>query len=299
MHCPRIPAPDSVLPVSMADGTLIHVRRYEAPGRPRLVVSHGNGLATDAYAPFWVPLIGDYEVIAFDVRNHGWNEVGDFERHSMPVFVWDFERICEALATECGEKPLFGAFHSLTSLVAIQHVLRVPERWRALALFEPPFSPPNGHPMEAGFLSAVRALANRTRERQFRFETEQQYFDLLRRVPRFDAIGDEGLAHFVRATLSETANGFELHCPREFEAKVYETNLDSTIGLAMPRFPIPGRIIGGDPSRSGAEGPSLICRELSTRWQFGYEAIPNASHFLQLEQPGVCREAMKRFFANA
>ncbi|MGC1190746.1 MAG: hypothetical protein WA861_09155, partial [Candidatus Binatus sp.] len=69
----HVPRARHAFDVKMHDGATIHVRQHGIPGAPRLVLSHGNGLAIDGYFPFWGPLRERYEVIVFDFRNHGHN----------------------------------------------------------------------------------------------------------------------------------------------------------------------------------------------------------------------------------
>ncbi len=294
----EIPPPHRVVEVRAGDGTKILLRQHGNVRGARIVVSHGNGLSADAYFPFWRHLLDDFEVLVYDLRSHGWNPRGDIERHAMPVFVWDNEFVCDAIVEQLGEKPMFGAFHSLSSLVALNQTLRAGPRWAGLVLFEPPFSPPNGHPMEEGFLRGVATLAERTLARQFRFRSVEAYVQRMRRVPRFSSIGDAELALYARTTLCPAGDEFELICPREFEAKIYATNLDSTIGLSMPTFPVPVKIVAGDPTRVGAEGPSLVCESLATSWGTPYTFVPGTSHFLQFESPELCAREVVSFVSR-
>ena len=61
----------------MADGALIMLRRHGNAAGPRLVLSHGNGLAADLYYPFWSLFTDRYDIILYDFRSHGWSPVGD------------------------------------------------------------------------------------------------------------------------------------------------------------------------------------------------------------------------------
>ncbi len=77
---PRLPRIEADLPeplatgaVRTADGTLIVLRRHGNPEGPPLVVSHGNGLATDVYYPFWSLLAKRFDLVLYDFRNHGWS----------------------------------------------------------------------------------------------------------------------------------------------------------------------------------------------------------------------------------
>ena len=77
-----VPQPIAVLDLTMSDGATVHVRRHGNAGGPRLVLSHGNGFAIDAYFPFWCHFLHDCEVVVFDQRNHGWNPRHDASGHT-------------------------------------------------------------------------------------------------------------------------------------------------------------------------------------------------------------------------
>jgi hypothetical protein len=49
----EIPAPSDSFGVALDDGAKILVRRHGRAEGPRLLISHGNGFAIDAYFPYW------------------------------------------------------------------------------------------------------------------------------------------------------------------------------------------------------------------------------------------------------
>ena len=53
----EIPEPRSVCEVRLDADTVTTLRRHGNPDAPRLVLSHGNGLAIDLYYPFWSCLL--------------------------------------------------------------------------------------------------------------------------------------------------------------------------------------------------------------------------------------------------
>jgi len=91
----RLPPPSTVLELTMPDGAIIHVRRQGCSGGPRLVFSHGNGFAIDAYYPFWRHFLRDCEVIVFDQRNHGWNPLHHMRGHTERQMAEDMEVILQ------------------------------------------------------------------------------------------------------------------------------------------------------------------------------------------------------------
>ena len=74
----QLSKPHCVVEVPIAGDASIFVRRHGNPDGPRLVLSHGNGLAADLYYPFWSLLEDRFDLILYDFRNHGWNSLGPF-----------------------------------------------------------------------------------------------------------------------------------------------------------------------------------------------------------------------------
>ena len=98
----QVPEPLATAEARMADGEVIVLRRHGSPGGPRLVVSHCNGFAADAYYPFWSLLTDRFDVVLFDLRNHGWNLVGNRENHGIETLVDDHGHIAEAIDRHFG-----------------------------------------------------------------------------------------------------------------------------------------------------------------------------------------------------
>ncbi len=294
-----LPPPSHCLEVRLRDGSLLVVRRHGNLAGPRLFVSHGNGMAADLYYPFWRHFLDDFEVIVYDFRNHGWNPVSDFRRHSFPTFVFDNESLLSAVNDAFGRKPAYGAFHSMSAVTALLQGLRVGPCWAGLVLFDPPLSPPLGHPLEEAFLSGIELISGRAEARQDAFGSYRDFEAVLRRASLFDGFVEECYALYAAATLRPGADGqFELRCPRAYEAHVYRSNGDATIDFSMPGFPTPLKVIGGDPNRANAAPPSLLCADLLPRWGIEYEHLPGTSHFLQLEAPEASAQSARRFLAQ-
>ena len=97
-----VPEPEDVHEVRAADGYPIAVRRYGNPDGLRLVLSHGNGFAIDAYWPFWSRFIQDFDVFVHDIRSHGRNPVGDVDVHSIPMIAEDFACIARNIDRRFG-----------------------------------------------------------------------------------------------------------------------------------------------------------------------------------------------------
>ena len=87
------PDPHRVEDVTAPDGAIIRVRQHGNLDGPRLMMSHGNGLAIDGYYPFWRLFLDRFEVVLHDLRNHGQNPFCGGERHNYDGFVDDYEAL--------------------------------------------------------------------------------------------------------------------------------------------------------------------------------------------------------------
>lgn len=292
----HIPAPGEMLPLVMRDGAPIRLRRYGNPRGTRLVLSHGNGLAINSYAPFWLPLTDQFDVIVFDVRNHGENPRHEPDRHQMDEIVGDFEEIFQAIQAHFGPAPTVGVFHSLSAIASLQHALRQGERWAALALFDPPIYPKDGHPLQADHNADMTALVQRSNRRAPRYDRPEDFARQLARRPAFARLIPQGTALLARHTLRPGADGgWELSNPRELEARIYLAQSDASLWPRMRKLTIPIVLICGDPALPETSPATRVGAAIRDDIGIEYIAIPGTTHFLQLERPQACRDALISF----
>jgi pimeloyl-ACP methyl ester carboxylesterase len=294
----EVPTPLRTIDAVMEDGATIRVRQHGNPGGPRLVLSHGNGLAIDGYLPFWEPLREHYELILFDFRNHGQNPTHRLDHHNWRTFIRDLEHIFHLIQEQFGAKRTTGAFHSLSAVSAAMHTQHSGQRWDPLVLFDPPFYPRDGHPLRAHQQVGENTIAARAERRTPSYKDPME---LARQFSKyFPRWRPEAYELMARATLrrDETIGEYVLACPREFEAHVFRSNSDNTgawTGLA--RMPVGVKLICGDPTLENA-APALIGKALAEEARVDYEAIPDTTHFLQIERPAECIRSMEQFLAK-
>src|SRR5262245_65614551 len=89
----EIPSPSQTFEVPLSDGARILMRRHGNPDGVRLLVTHGNGFAADAYYPYWRHLLPDFDVLVFDFRNHGWNAPVTPSNHHYAQLADDLEAV--------------------------------------------------------------------------------------------------------------------------------------------------------------------------------------------------------------
>jgi pimeloyl-ACP methyl ester carboxylesterase len=294
-----LPAPGALLDVASTDGAVIRVRRHGNPQGPRLILSHGNGFATDGYIAFWGQFLGDFEVIAFDARNHGWNTPADPPDHDYAHIARDLDRVRDAVEAEFGRKPTAGIFHSMSAQAAMLAALQIGWRFDALVLFDPPNNPAEGHPARGpmiGYLNMLVAWASARRDRFA--DPDQLAHDYAKtRAGRNWVEGSHH--HMAEAVLRPSPEGgYALRCPRALEASMYEQGITLDLWPKASEFAGPVKLIGGDPVRQRPDPTALSNQALALEGGYDYLAIPGTGHLLQLEKPATCADAVQEFLAE-
>ena len=281
----EIPEPMELWETRTPDGATIVVRRYGNPEGPGMLVSHANGLAVDAYYPFWSPLAERFDIFVHDMRNHGWNPVGERRLHHVPQFTEDAECIARSIDGRIGtRKPRIGVFHSLSAMVALRHAA-AGGRYAALVLFDPPVCPPGGLPDHMETVGGK--LAEMTRKRKEAFGSPDELAEAFSRSPLFGRIQPETTELLARSTVRPLGNGggYELRCPREYEAQVFEYFFVWAMTVDFEAVTCPVKVLGSDPTVRNSFMPSMDITELVA---LDYDFLPETSHFLPLEQPEEC-----------
>lgn len=289
-----VPEPVDVLDLAMSDGAIIRVRRHGNAAGPRIVLSHGNGFAIDAYFPFWRLFLAEFEVIVFDQRNHGWNPVHRAASHTQTRMAEDLEHIIQALEVHFGKRTTAGAFHSLSTTVSLLHYLKYGLRWDSLILFDPPLAPPPAHYLHKAARDYELAIHEWALGRQKRFKSPEElasYFKGTRRMRRWVPGAAELMA---RAITQPTADGdFELVCPPEFEADIYVQNSRSPAWQALPSIVQDLFVVSSDFEAEDADPPAWICKALAAEFGISVARIPDSGHLLQIEYPEEVAEVVR------
>ena len=286
-----VPEPLSTQRLTMADGTVIILRRHGNPLGPRLILSHGNSLCIDLYFPFWSLLMEDYDLIVYDLRNHGWNPSSSLENHNVPSLIDDHDRIMEGIDERYGSKPKIGAFHSLSALSTLLSPT-LGSAFAARVLFDPPFWSPGRS--DAFYEGQAARLATMARRRTVRFKRRKDYAELLGLIPTLRSVQPGVFDLFSRTTLRECPDGqgYELRCPREYEAQMIQYARSFAVLVDFEETECPTKVIGADPTLPYSYLPTLAPGHMLT---VDYDFLPGASHFLQLEQPKQCATLLHEF----
>jgi pimeloyl-ACP methyl ester carboxylesterase len=295
-----VPVPLAVADLTMADGAVIRLRRHGNPAGPRVALSHGNGLAIDAYLPCWSLLRPRSDIVLFDQRNHGENPLHEARGHNWDRLARDNGEIFDGIAHEFGAKPAIGAFHSLSAVAAAMATLRFGPRWTALVLFDPPIFPRLGHELEAMERGHMADMAAQARRRPERYRDPASFAAQLAARPMFRRWVPGAHDLFARATLRPAPHGggWVLRCPRELEARIFEQNVDPSVWPRLGACPVPLFLIGGDTGLDGQQAPAFLTEALARDQGIPYAMIPETTHFLQIERPDKALAPMEIFLAN-
>jgi pimeloyl-ACP methyl ester carboxylesterase len=282
----HLPDPLAALDLTMSDGAVIRVRGHGNDAGPRLILSHGNGFAIDAYFPFWRRFLADCQVFVFDQRNHGCNPRHDASGHTQLQMADDMERILRAIEARFGRRQTAAVFHSLSTTVSLLHALKYGLQWDALILVDPPLNPPAGHPLHSAAREFEFMLSRWARQRRRSFASVGElaaYFKSTRRMRRWVPGAAELMAQSI--TRPNGQGHIELVCPPEFEADIYIQNANSPAWSALPALASDVFIVSSDYDALDADPPGLVARSLTS--EFGIAVVPvhDSGHLLQIEHP--------------
>ncbi len=225
--------------------TTITLRRHGSPEAQQcLVLTHGNGFASDCYYPFWSLLCKDFDLIIYDLRNHGWNTVGLLANHNVPVLVQDHDKILTEIDHHYGSKPIVGVFHSVSSLLPLLSSHKG-DSYVANVLFDPPLvnKLTDQKLLEQSIIQRVKEMSRRTDK----FQSLEDFVEILAFSPHFQHVLPGVLELFAQTTLRARSDGdgYELRCPREYEARLMEYAVAYTTPLHLDYLAWPTKVIGG------------------------------------------------------
>jgi pimeloyl-ACP methyl ester carboxylesterase len=295
-----VPTPSETFDVELDDGAKIKIRRHGNRAGIRMMLSHGNGFAADAYLPFWEHLTPKYDVLAFDFRNHGQNIPAQPANHNYAQFTRDLELVINAVNGRLSEKPSVGIFHSMSARAAMKHAIEIGWRWQALVLFDPPNVPPESHPRYRAMRMFENTLTQWARGRRRRFAAVEELAEDYRqsRAAKGWVAGAHQLMAQSVLRKSPPGDGYELVCAPENEAAIYAEALTLNLWPRAGEFGGPVKLIGADPDLDAAPATAQTNRILAAENAYNYDFVPGTGHLLQIEKPLECARVVEEFLAR-
>ena len=295
-----LPEPLATLDLVMDDGAAIRVVRHGNPAGVRVVLSHGNGFASDSYFPFWQHMLERFDLALFDVRNCGRNPFHAAEPHHYPRFARDNVTVHGAIAEAWGEKTTVGVFHSMTAIAALLAVVDGIWHWDALVIFDPPMVPPEGNPLRGQLMSDGGSLRDVALIRQNRFRDPEGLVEVYKFLHRFRRLRKGVPELNARSVLHFDPESGEwlLRCPGPVEAGLYTEVAELDIWRQPDPPDRPLLVIGADPAPEDASKTASCCRLFCKTFGIDYDFVPDTSHLLQLEEPEQCFALVDRYLAD-
>lgn len=295
----QILEPTDVAEAVMSDGVQLKLRRYAHETGPRLVITHGNGFAVDGYRVFWEPLLETFDVVVFDMRNHGQNTPSGADGHHYKQLSCDVASVRAAVTSHWGTRPTAGVFHSMSSRSAMKQAVEGDWIWDALVLFDPPNVPPEGHPLHKLMRRFEGKLIDYSLNRQNHFDSVVELVESFRTAPGSKSWLPQAMEDMAHAVLRpDGGEGYGLSCRRELEAAIYLAALSLDLWPSAKEIGGPFTMICGDPERERPAPTSLANKALAEEGGYHYQAIAETGHLLQIERPEACREAMISFLKS-
>ena len=293
----NILTPAQTVDINMDDGAIIRLRRH-SKGKHRLLLSHGNGFAVEAYCPVWQLFLDSFEVIVFDIRNHGQNPLHHFAAHHINRFVLDFETIYAEIPKIFGAKPTVAFFHSISAITGLLQNLEHGQRWDALLVVDPPVIPEPGHALYQLAHSFELKLRDWALNRQQKFSSPNELAQTLMETKRLDHWQNGSHQLMAMTTLTQNTNGWNLTCPRTYESQIYDDNSELNIWAQLTELTGPVRFLGADPKLEGAWPPAFVNRAMHIELGLPYSCITETTHMMQIERPQTVAKEFLSFLHN-
>lgn len=296
----ELPTPSMTFEVPLEDGAKIRMRRHGHAAGVRLLVTHGNGFAADAYYPYWRQLLSKFDLLVFDFRNHGQNVPVVPANHHYAQLARDLERVVQEVRARLGNKPTAGIFHSMSARTAMKHAIEIGWRWDAVVLFDPPDVPPPGHPQYAAMEIFENKLTEWATSRRRRFATVEELVEEYKQLRTTRSWVDGEHELMARSVLRQApdGSGYELVCAPENEAAIYAEALTLNLWPKAAEFGGPVKLIGCDPEHKGAPATGPANRALGLEGGYDYSFVAGTGHLLQIEKPEECIKLTLEFLAR-
>ena len=267
-----------------ANGIRLSCQDWGGEGPP-IVILHATGFLGRVYRPIALALRSTGHVYSYDQRGHG-----DSSRPADGDYSWasttaDLKAFIVAMKLEGAR----GLGHS-AGATAIGSLAGAEPALISRAVLVEPVVFDDEVPE-----SAQDSLYERTRKRKRWFESAEAMFRNLERKPPFNTWRSDMLRDYCDfGTRLAPQGGVELKCPPEVEAEFYSRAREFP-GLAlMLKSRSPSLVMLGE--KSDATGIKIADKIAAQLMNGAVVTIPDASHFLPMEQPEMVARTAAEFF---
>lgn len=256
-----------------------------------VVLLHATGFLARLWQPVAEELSARYHVFAYDARGHGDSEKPSPEEEPSPYgwdhLVDDFRGFLDAL----GLRRVLAIGHSMGGATAAHLAATAPEYVAAAVLIEPIVFPPvtdaTGHERR-------QELSSSAARRRMVWPSREELVRSYRSRPLFADWREDVLALYAEhgARLREDSQ-YELKCPGEIEAKVFEGGDALNTWSVLPQVRCPALVVYGERTERHL---IEVAREATARVPNArLVAIPGVGHLSPMERPDLVAAEIIRF----
>ncbi len=212
---------------------------------PLALLNHANGFCAGLWAPVVECLRPHFRVIAMDARGHGdTSKPEGAEPYHWHCFGEDVRAVATALREERGgERLALGLGHSFGGTSILMAVAEAPDLYERVICVDPVLMPPPGFD-DARRLANARRLSQAARQRRHVWTSREEAREAWAAKPLFAGWDPRALDLYVAEALAERSDGrFELKCPAEVEAAVFELGPHFDPWPLAPRICVPALLL--------------------------------------------------------
>ena len=238
--------PSERFTITLDDGAETVIRHHPRPGTTRLYISHGNGFAVDGYRVFWEPLLADFDVVLFDMRNHGESPSTGADGHHYQQMARDLTTVHARVEDRLGKSTAVDVFHSMSSRAAMKNAVDFGSPYDALVLYDPPSVPPRDHALYEAMRTFELKLVSWAAERPERFGSPDELEATYAQARASAKWLPQARADMARTTGRVMASGIH-------EGAIQGRSLSAPPGVEIEPVPVPVEPRDPRPERGKAE----------------------------------------------
>lgn len=265
----------TTLALAGSDGVELAAVEWPGASDRSVLAVHATGFCKEVWDPVAAPLSASgVRFVAFDQRGHG---------SSSPPPDADWWGLGADAATAGATLGPFevGSGHSSGATAITMAAVMHPGLFRSLVVIEPVIFPPGAdYPVD---------LADRARGRRDSFASLVEARDHFEGRGLFAGWVTEALDGYLRGGLRCGADGCELACPVELEAGFYQLGMSHGVWDRLDELALPVRLLFGEGSGyHDGSAATALARRMGAELQI----VPDANHFLPMQQPQVVATAV-------
>jgi pimeloyl-ACP methyl ester carboxylesterase len=259
---------------------------------PDVIWLHANGFNAKTYLNTLGPIANQLNILAIDQRGHGGTAQGKSAAGKTDALDMR-DDLLALLQVVSPEAPVILSGHSMGGCVSLLAAAEVPQRVRALVLFDPVILSRDAAKRAMGSRGSALAeapLVAKARSRRAQFPSRQAVFESYHRRSIFSGWPEAALRDYIDAGFRDLPDGgVELSCAPEWEAAIFAAH-GHDIWTAMSRIECPVWIYRAEQGSTCAI--SRASEFPRPPGQVRVHTVAGSTHFLPIERPEVVRGAL-------